>query len=83
MEHRNRMMTWIGASKSQCSKNSQKLTNIAIRGYDWKLGKDDCTFAFRNVLHSCNTKSNEFLAGDYTYRCVNYTLFHTNCKGSC
>ncbi|CAO2649935.1 Nn.00g012270.m01.CDS01 [Neocucurbitaria sp. VM-36] len=47
-------------------------------GYDWKMGKDDCLFALRRLFETCNTKPDKFIAGEYTYRCVHYKVFHIN-----
>ncbi|KAF2120142.1 hypothetical protein BDV96DRAFT_641993 [Lophiotrema nucula] len=48
-------------------------------GYDWKLGKDDCTFAFRRLLAGTNTIQDKFRGGTYVYRCVGYKIYHSNC----
>jgi hypothetical protein len=33
------------------------------RNYDWKLGKDDCTFALRKMHHKCRNKKGYSWAG--------------------
>lgn len=48
------------------------------KGYDWKMGKDDCRFALHKLIKTCNTTPDKFIAGEYTYRCVHYRAFHVN-----
>ncbi|KAH4219132.1 hypothetical protein HBI06_191950 [Parastagonospora nodorum] len=50
----------------------------ACDGYDWKLGADDCRYAFRKILGQCNDKDDRFNAGEYKYRCVNYKMWLVN-----
>jgi hypothetical protein len=53
-------------------------TNSSCRGYNWKLGADDCRYALRRLMKDCNTIDNKFRAGRYTYRCVRYSVYSTN-----
>ncbi|OAL53629.1 hypothetical protein IQ07DRAFT_640677 [Pyrenochaeta sp. DS3sAY3a] len=39
--------------------------------YDWKMGKDDCTFAMRKMHKEC-THDRVLKVADFTYRCVRY-----------
>jgi hypothetical protein len=49
-----------------------------LSGYDWKLGADDCQYAFRKILGQCNDKDDRSNAGGYKYRCVNYKMWLVN-----
>ncbi|KAF2676065.1 hypothetical protein K458DRAFT_397313 [Lentithecium fluviatile CBS 122367] len=48
------------------------------KGYDWKLGRDDCKYAFRKFLYDCNNVEGKFIGGTYTYRCVTYKIYDVN-----
>ncbi|KAH5469686.1 hypothetical protein HBI22_195710 [Parastagonospora nodorum] len=52
--------------------------NRACDGYDWKMGADDCRYAFRKILGQCNNKDDRFNAGEWKYRCVNYKMWLVN-----
>jgi len=53
------------------------VTNIFDRDYDYKLGKDDCTFALRKIYKTCSNDKG-LQGGDFAYRCVRYRSFHVN-----
>jgi hypothetical protein len=49
-------------------------------GYDWKIHKDDCTFALRRIYDKCSTKNVKegLMGGEFTYRCVRYVTHYIN-----
>jgi hypothetical protein len=49
------------------------------RNYDWKLGKDDCTYALRKLYKSCTKdRAKSLNGGEFTYRCVRYKSWAVN-----
>ena len=51
------------------------------RDYDWKMGKDDCTYALRKIYNTCTKDRSKFLnGGEYTYRCVKYKSWAINTR---
>jgi hypothetical protein len=51
-------------------------------GYDWKIHKDDCTFALRRIYDGCSTKNVKegLMGGEFTYRCVRYITHQVNTR---
>ncbi|KAH7401209.1 hypothetical protein BKA66DRAFT_564870 [Pyrenochaeta sp. MPI-SDFR-AT-0127] len=51
------------------------------KDYDWKLGKDDCSYALRKLYKSCTTdRAKKLNGGEYTYRCVTYKFWAVNTR---
>ncbi|OAL44289.1 hypothetical protein IQ07DRAFT_649330 [Pyrenochaeta sp. DS3sAY3a] len=49
------------------------------KDYDWKMGKDDCTYALRKLYDICTKDRSKYLnGGEYTYRCVKYKSWPVN-----
>lgn len=47
--------------------------------YNWKLGKDDCTYALRKLYSTCTEdRAKNLNGGEYTYRCVKYKSWAVN-----
>jgi hypothetical protein len=51
-------------------------------GYDWKIHRDDCAFAFRRIYDKCSRKDQEYglSGGEFTYRCVRYISHIVNTR---
>jgi hypothetical protein len=63
-----------------CHSHFRKLPKLTCnRNYDWKLGKDDCTYAMRKLYTTCTKDRAKFLnGGQFTYRCVHYKSWAIN-----
>jgi hypothetical protein len=76
---------WTGASKfSRLQRNGRVITNRDYRGYDWKMGRDDCLYATRSMYQKCVKEGDSgFVPAQYTYRCVLYQLGFVNALPQC
>lgn len=45
--------------------------------YDYKMGKNDCTFALRSIYKKC-AGPDYTIGGQYIYRCVRYMSYPIN-----
>jgi hypothetical protein len=54
---------------------------LTVCCHDWKMGRDDCTYALRKLYSTCTKdKAKESQGGVITYRCVNYKSWAVNMR---
>ena len=58
------------------------VTDNHYRGYDWKMGRDDCLYAMRRMYEKCSLPD-KFKYAEYTYRCVKYKSGFANTNAVC
>jgi hypothetical protein len=75
------MRIWDGASTFARSCYYENNVLTVSRNYDWKMGKDDCTYALRKLYNTCTKdRAKQLQGGEYTYRCVRYKSWAVNLR---